>query len=74
MSEKSVAEFFGYKKPPDLKIEDGFQALLYFNMYLKTRDEKIKEEILRYNKCDLERAQYIYLNLLKLLHLTKEHS
>jgi len=74
MSEKSVAEFFGYKKPPDLKIEDGFQALLYFNMYLKTRDEKIKEEILRYNKCDLERAQYIYLNLLKLFHLTKEHS
>jgi uncharacterized protein YprB with RNaseH-like and TPR domain len=66
MTEKSVAEYLGYRKPEDLAIEDGLQALLYFKKYLETRDERLKEEILRYNKCDLERARYILVRLLEL--------
>ena len=66
MTEKSVAEYLGYRKPEDLAIEDGLQALLYFKKYLETRDERLKEEILHYNKCDLERARYILVRLLEL--------
>ena len=47
---KRVEEVAGFKRELDLK--SGFDSIFYFERYLDSRDPKIKEEILTYNKDD----------------------
>lgn len=63
---KSVSEFFGYREPPGLAIHDGLLALGAFHRYLETKDERVKEQILAYNRCDLERTALVLNELARL--------
>jgi len=73
LSEKTVANYLGYKPPENLEIKDGLLALIYFYNYIKERDtkrkEKIKEQLLLYNRCDLERAKFILEKIFELFQV-----
>ena len=47
---KRVEEVAGFNRELDLK--SGFDSIFYFEKYLDSRDPKLKEEILTYNKDD----------------------
>ena len=60
---KEVSEFLGYLKP-DLEISDGILAPIKYEEFLNSRNEKLKEKIktdlLEYNRDDLKRTKFIY--------------
>jgi hypothetical protein len=66
MGLKSVSEFFGYREPPDIVIRDGLAALIAFYRFLRTKDMGIKEQILKYNRYDLERTALVLKELARL--------
>lgn len=66
MTAKYVSEYFGYREPKRLKIHDGLQALSAFQQYQRTRDSKLRKEILGYNRSDLERTALIFNKLKEL--------
>lgn len=66
LTEKSVAWFFGYREPENLIISDGFEALIYFREYLRKHDQQIKQELLRYNRADLDRAKLVFEKIISL--------
>jgi len=74
ITEKTVSDYFGYKKPEGLQIHYGLQALLAYDDYLKKRDEKIKDQILLYNRSDLERIRLIYKKLYNLFNQAEKPS
>ena len=47
---KRIEEIAGYKR--ELDLNSGIDSIYYFEKYLATKDEKIKNEILMYNKDD----------------------
>ncbi|MEM3390410.1 MAG: ribonuclease H-like domain-containing protein [Thermoproteota archaeon] len=58
--EKEISEYLGFKKDKSVEIRGGLEALMYFNEYLKTKNSKIKEQLLKYNKEDLRRVKHVY--------------
>lgn len=68
MSVKEISTYFGYDEPKDLQITDGLQALGEYEQFLKTRNKKIKEELLKYNKVDLERTKFVFDRINKLMN------
>ena len=60
ITEKTVSDYFGYKEPKNLQIHDGLQALLEYKRYLKSKSEKMKKQLLKYNRSDLERIRLIF--------------
>ncbi len=66
---KEVSEFLGYPKP-DLEISDGILAPRKYEEFLNSRNEKLKEKIktdlLEYNRDDLKRTKFIYYQLMEL--------
>jgi len=63
ITEKSVSDYLGYREPRGLRIHDGLQALQAYTDYLRGRDEKIKDQLILYNRSDLERIKLIYEKL-----------
>jgi uncharacterized protein YprB with RNaseH-like and TPR domain/predicted phosphodiesterase len=74
MSAKSIASYFGYREPRNLQIHDGLQALAAYKEYLRSKNSSIKEQLLLYNRCDLERTALIYGKLLKLFNRGRSSS
>ncbi|HDZ16966.1 MAG TPA: hypothetical protein ENH75_01665 [archaeon] len=66
---KEVSELLGYQKP-DLEISDGILAPIKYEEFLNSRNEKLKEKIktdlLEYNRDDLKRTKFIYDQLKEL--------
>ena len=66
---KEVSEFLGYPKP-DLEISDGILAPIKYEEFLNSKDKKLKEKIktdlLEYNRDDLKRTKFIYDQLKEL--------
>jgi len=60
MSSKNVAVRLGYKAPRDLRITDGFQALIAYGEYLRSKRERLKLDLLEYNRADLEMTKFIF--------------
>ncbi len=60
LSSKNVAVRLGYKAPRDLGIIDGLQALITYGDYLESKRERLKLDLLEYNKTDLEMTKYIF--------------
>jgi len=73
LDEKTIANYLGYKSPAYLKIKDSLHALLYFHRYIGGRNRKIKrevkEQLLLYNRCDLERTKIILEKIFELLNV-----
>lgn len=70
LSEKTVANYLGYKPPRNLEIKDGLSALLHFYAYLREKDPsrkiEIRDQLLLYNYSDLERSKFILERIFKL--------
>lgn len=66
---KNVSDSLGYQRS-DLKISSGFDALIKYEKFLRKKwkkiKEKIKSDLLVYNRDDLKRTKFIY-DLLKVL-------
>ncbi len=66
---KEVSDFLGYLKP-DLEISEGILAPIKYKEFLNSKDEKLKEKIktdlLEYNRDDLMRTKFIYDQLKEL--------
>lgn len=60
MSLKDVASFLGYKRPRNLKIHNGFEAMLQYRRFVETKDEQIKRNLMYYNKSDLESIKFLF--------------
>jgi len=60
ITEKTVSDYFGYKEPKNLQIHNGLQALLEYKRYLKSKNEKVRKQLLKYNRSDLERIRLIF--------------
>lgn len=69
LSQKTVSKFFGFKSN-DSSIEHGFDALLLFYKYLETKNqkkkEKLKQELLAYNRSDLMQLKLIWDSIIQL--------
>lgn len=63
MDAKSVAHYFGYDPPKNLAIHDGFEALMRYKEYARTRNPGIREQLLRYNGSDLALTRHIFKEL-----------
>lgn len=63
---KDISDLLGYNEPKDLEIKDGFEALMMYNHFFKKKNDKIKNDLLYYNKIDLERTKFIFDHLKKL--------
>jgi len=63
MGAKHISDYFGYKEPKGLQIRDGLQALTAYKDYLRHKRKKIKDQLLLYNQCDLQRTAIIYNKL-----------
>ena len=66
---KSISEYLGYVPNKGIKITYGWEVLEKFKLYRKTRDPKIKNEILLYNEEDLKRLAYVFNKLKEILKL-----
>lgn len=66
MSVKDVSVFLGYQEH-ESKISDGIGALSEYNDFLTTGDNQSKNELLDYNKSDLERTKFIFDVIKKLI-------
>jgi len=70
MSIKDISQYFGYKEP-NLEIQNGLDALVKYNEFLNANNEKIKEkikgELLSYNRADLERTKFIFEKIKRIM-------
>ena len=68
---KHISEYLGYIPDEKLEIIDGIFVRDYYNRYVKEEDiekkEKIKEQILLYNREDLKRTKYVFQKLKEIL-------
>jgi len=68
---KHISEYLGYIPDEKLEIIDGVFVRDYYNRYVKEKDiekkEKIKEQILLYNREDLKRTKYVFQKLKEIL-------
>ncbi len=68
---KYISEYLGYTPNEELEIIDGIFVRDYYNRYVKEEDiekkEKIKEQILLYNREDLKRTKYVFQKLKEIL-------
>jgi uncharacterized protein YprB with RNaseH-like and TPR domain len=68
---KYISEYLGYTPNEELEIIDGVFVRDYYNRYVKEKDiekkEKIKEQILLYNREDLKRTKYVFQKLKEIL-------
>jgi uncharacterized protein YprB with RNaseH-like and TPR domain len=68
---KYISEYLGYTPNEELEIIDGVFVRDYHNRYVKEKDiekkEKIKEQILLYNREDLKRTKYVFQKLKEIL-------
>ena len=68
---KYISEYLGYTPNEELEIIDGIFVRDYYNRYVKEKDiekkEKIKEQILLYNREDLRRTKYVFQKLKEIL-------
>jgi uncharacterized protein YprB with RNaseH-like and TPR domain len=68
---KYISEYLGYTPNEELEIIDGVFVRDYYNRYVKEEDiekkEKIKEQILLYNREDLKRTKYVFQKLKEIL-------
>jgi uncharacterized protein YprB with RNaseH-like and TPR domain len=68
---KYISEYLGYTPNEELEIIDGIFVRDYYNRYVKEKDiekkEKIKEQILLYNREDLKRTKYVFQKLKEIL-------
>ncbi|WP_456321241.1 ribonuclease H-like domain-containing protein [Palaeococcus sp. (in: euryarchaeotes)] len=60
MSLKDISRYLGYAEPEDVTIKNGIDALSQYLQFLNTGDEKIKRELLKYNKTDLDRLKFVF--------------
>jgi Icc-related predicted phosphoesterase/uncharacterized protein YprB with RNaseH-like and TPR domain len=67
MGVKEVSVLLGYKEPKNMEITNGLQALIEYEQFLETKNIKIKKELLRYNRVDLERTRFIFNIIDKLM-------
>jgi uncharacterized protein YprB with RNaseH-like and TPR domain len=71
MGLKHISEYLGYIPDEKLEIIDGVFVRDYYNRYVKEEDiekkEKIKEQILLYNREDLKRTKYVFQKLKEIL-------
>jgi len=74
ISSKRVAYYFGYREAKSVRIHDGLEALAAYEEYLRNRSKRIRNDLLAYNRCDLERTSLIYSRLRQLFdkHRKKE--
>ena len=72
ISSKRVAYYLGYREPKSVKIHDGLEALAAYKQYLRSRSERIRNDLLAYNRCDLERTSLIYNRLRQLFDKHRE--
>jgi len=77
LSEKTVASYLGYSYPKELKIRDGLQALLVFHRYKHERNPRlrnqIREQLLLYNRCDLEMIKIVLQKLLDIYKIGEKY-
>jgi uncharacterized protein YprB with RNaseH-like and TPR domain len=68
---KHISEYLGYTPNEELEIIDGDFVRNYYNRYIKEKDnekkEKLKEQILLYNREDLKRTKYVFQKLKEIL-------
>ncbi|MFZ8845770.1 MAG: ribonuclease H-like domain-containing protein, partial [Candidatus Hydrothermia bacterium] len=68
---KHISEYLGYIPDEKLEIIDGVFVRDYYNRYVNEEDiekkEKIKEQILLYNREDLKRTKYVFQKLKEIL-------
>jgi uncharacterized protein YprB with RNaseH-like and TPR domain len=68
---KYISEYLGYTPNEELEIIDGIFVRDYYNRYVKEKDiekkQKIKEQILLYNREDLKRTKYAFQKLKEIL-------
>ncbi|MEM4165451.1 MAG: ribonuclease H-like domain-containing protein [Nitrososphaerales archaeon] len=60
---KTVSDYFGYNEPHSLRICNGFAALSAYHEYLKSRRKELRDQLLFYNQCELERIRMIFEKL-----------
>jgi len=63
MDAKSVARYFGYDPPKNVTIRDGFEALMQFKGYLRSRSRATRGRLLRYNASDLKLTRRVFEEL-----------
>ena len=63
LTAKSVSDFFGFRDETSSGIVDGYDALLGYHNYRRTRDERLRRALLSYNESDLRRTLFILENL-----------
>ena len=54
---KRIEEIAGYKR--ELDLNSGIDSIYYFERYLATRDQEIKDQILMYNKDDCVATEFV---------------
>lgn len=59
-SAKEVSVLLGYKELENMEISNGKEALNKYKQFTETKNNKIKEDLLNYNKTDLERTKIIF--------------
>jgi predicted RecB family nuclease len=59
MSIKKVSTHLGYREP-SLAITDGLHALVQYDAFLKTKNHSTREDLLQYNRSDLERCAFVF--------------
>jgi predicted RecB family nuclease len=72
ISSKTIAYHLGFQEPNGIKIHDGLEALGAYKRYLRTGDEDIRNDLLAYNRCDLERTALIYHRLRELFNSNRQ--
>jgi Icc-related predicted phosphoesterase/uncharacterized protein YprB with RNaseH-like and TPR domain len=73
MGVKSVSDYFGFKKPKNMEIEDGLAALSAYASFLEDKSTKTRKELLKYNKSDLKRCAMVYDSLDEIFRSKKEN-
>lgn len=63
LTAKSVSDFFGFRDQTSSGIADGYDALLRYRTYRRTRDRRLRGALLYYNESDLRRTVFILENL-----------
>jgi len=75
---KHISEYLGYTPNEELEIIDGDFVRNYYNRYIKEKDnekkEKLKEQILLYNREDLKRTKYVFQKLKEILEESDERA
>lgn len=61
-----VARFFGYEKPKNISVRDGYHALKMYQRYRRNPDPKIARRLCEYNAEDLYQTEILFRGLEKL--------